>query len=167
MAALNFQNDDDIMPLSYGKFLDNGGCGYVLKPDYLINAGETNYNPSIPKPDLDQAQILTITVVSAQFLSRSTADAFDIPDPYVSISIHGLPCDQKQQKTKEIVNNGLDPIWNEKFTFYIKYPQMALVYFVVYDHDSFTRDDELAHFCVPFKLMQTGLKIFIFINNLL
>ncbi|CAF4761136.1 unnamed protein product, partial [Rotaria magnacalcarata] len=79
MAALNFQNEDDIMPLCYGKFLDNGGCGYVLKPKYLINALETDYNPLNPKLNLDWAKVLTLTIISAQFLSRSMADIFDIP----------------------------------------------------------------------------------------
>ncbi|CAF3334169.1 unnamed protein product [Rotaria socialis] len=158
MAALNFQNEDDIMPLCYGKFLDNGGCGYVLKPTYLINAHETDYNPLNPKLDLDQAKVLTLTIISAQFLSRSKTDISDIPDPYVMISIQGVPCDQKIQKTKVIENNGLDPIWNEKFSFNIKYSQLALVYFSVYDRDSFTLDDKLAYFCLPLTMMQTGYR---------
>ncbi|CAM4790482.1 unnamed protein product [Rotaria magnacalcarata] len=158
MAALNFQNEDDIMPLCYGKFLDNGGCGYVLKPKYLINALETDYNPLNPKLNLDWAKVLTLTIISAQFLSRSMADIFDIPDPYVMISVHGAPCDQKIEKTKVIENNGLNPIWNEKFSFHIKYSQLALVYFSVYDHDSFTLDDKLAYFCLPLTMMQTGYR---------
>ena len=34
MAALNYQNFDKAMILSFGKFSENGGinCGYVLKP---------------------------------------------------------------------------------------------------------------------------------------
>ncbi len=156
MAALNYQNEDDIMPLCRGKFLDNGGCGYILKPDYLINARETKYNPLNSQLNIDDAQLLTLTIISAQFLSRSNLETSDIPDPYVAISIHGLPCDQQIRKTKVIENNGLDPIWNETFSFKINYPQMTLVYFSVYDHDAFSRDDKLAHFCLPLTMMQTG-----------
>jgi hypothetical protein len=158
MAALNYQNEDDIMPLCYGKFLDNGGCGYILKPDYLLYANETKYTPSNYQLNLDDPQLLTLTIISAQFLSRSSITTSDIPDPYVTVSIHGLPCDQQTRKTKVIENNGLNPIWNEKFSFQIKYPQMALVYFSVYDYDAFTRDDKLAHFCLPLKMIQTGYR---------
>jgi hypothetical protein len=158
MAALNYQNEDDIMPLCYGKFLDNGGCGYILKPNYLIHADKTKYNPLNSEFNLDYPQILTIKIISAQFLTRSNLKTFDIPDPYVSISIHGLPCDQQISKTKVRENNGLDPIWNETFSFRIQYPQMALVYFCVYDYDPFTPDDKLAHFCLPFTMIQTGYR---------
>ncbi|CAF4085361.1 unnamed protein product, partial [Rotaria magnacalcarata] len=39
-----------------------------------------------------------------------------------------------------------------------KYSQLALVYFSVYDHDSFTLDDKLAYFCLPLTMMQTGYR---------
>ncbi len=158
MAALNYQNEDDIMPLCYGKFLDNGGCGYILKPNYLIHANETKYNPLDSHLNLDYPQTLTLTIISAQFLFPSNTKTTDILDPYVNISIHGLPCDQQISKTKVIENNGLNPIWNEKFSFKIKYPQMALVHFTIYDYDAFTRDDKLAHFCLPFTMIQTGYR---------
>jgi phosphatidylinositol phospholipase C delta len=158
MAALNYQNVDGVMPLCYGKFLDNGGCGYILKPNYLINANDTGYNPLNSQLKLDFPQLFTITIISAQFLSRVNSATSDIPDPYVNVTIHGLPCDQETQTTKVIENNALDPIWNEQFTFRIRFPQMALVYFTVYDSDAFSRDDKLAHYCLPFSLMQTGNK---------
>ncbi|CAF1230130.1 unnamed protein product [Didymodactylos carnosus] len=34
---MNYQGCDDYMALNYGRFLDNGGCGYVLKPEILTN----------------------------------------------------------------------------------------------------------------------------------
>jgi Ca2+-dependent lipid-binding protein len=105
---------------------------------------------------LDYPQILTITIISSQFLSRSSSKTSDIPDPYVSVSTHGLACDERVFKTKVIENNGFNPTWNEKFTFRIQHPQMALLYFAVYDYDSFTRDDKLAQFCLPVTMIQTG-----------
>lgn len=32
------------MELQTGKFLDNGGCGYILKPEFLRNHSST-FNP--------------------------------------------------------------------------------------------------------------------------
>ncbi|CAH2278585.1 1-phosphatidylinositol 4,5-bisphosphate phosphodiesterase zeta-1, partial [Pelobates cultripes] len=35
--ALNFQTPGIPMDLLVGKFNDNGGCGYILKPEFLRN----------------------------------------------------------------------------------------------------------------------------------
>jgi len=40
MAALNFQANDRAMWLNRGKFVQNGGCGYVKKPVYLLDSSE-------------------------------------------------------------------------------------------------------------------------------
>lgn len=34
-VALNYQTPDEPMQLNRGLFGDNGGCGYVLKPDFM------------------------------------------------------------------------------------------------------------------------------------
>lgn len=34
-VALNYQTPDDNMHIYKGKFLDNGGCGYILKPVFM------------------------------------------------------------------------------------------------------------------------------------
>ncbi|NXA90031.1 PLCZ1 phosphodiesterase, partial [Melanocharis versteri] len=39
--ALNFQTPGTQMELQDGKFLDNGGCGYVLKPEFLRDRNTT------------------------------------------------------------------------------------------------------------------------------
>ena len=35
LVALNYQTPDEDMHIYKGFFLDNGGCGYVLKPGFL------------------------------------------------------------------------------------------------------------------------------------
>ena len=164
MVALNYQHDDSMMALSYGKFCDNGGCGYVLKPKYLINADDTKFNPlnyfekpsTIPENIAEVPQRLIITIISGQLLPRSSETTSDIPDTYVIVSTHGIACDQQSKRTKSIDNNGFDPTWNETFQFDITFPQMCLVRFDVYDYDMFTRDDILAYFCLPMTTIQTG-----------
>lgn len=37
LVALNFQTIDQGMQFNLGKFADNGGCGYVLKPQHMIS----------------------------------------------------------------------------------------------------------------------------------
>ena len=39
MAALNFQTGDKPMQLKNAKFMQNGGCGYVLRPEFMFEAG--------------------------------------------------------------------------------------------------------------------------------
>ena len=36
MAALNFQTPDKELQFNHGWFTQNGGCGYVLKPDFMV-----------------------------------------------------------------------------------------------------------------------------------
>ncbi|CAF1210382.1 unnamed protein product [Adineta steineri] len=158
MVALNYHTEDDAIALCHGKFLDNGGCGYVLKPNYLINAKHTYFNPLSYDTNLDSPQILTIKIISGQFLPRSNVKTSDIPDPYVRISTHGLHCDDYTRKTKVIDNNGFDPNWNETFQFHIKYPQMCLINISVMDYDVITQNDRIAYFCSPLTMIQTGYR---------
>ena len=39
-VALNYQTPDESMMLNKGRFRDNGGCGYVLKPSFLREGKE-------------------------------------------------------------------------------------------------------------------------------
>jgi hypothetical protein len=172
MVALNYQNDGLVMSLAYGKFLDNGGCGYVLKPRYLIDMDKTNFNPfdysikpsRLPENIKEDPQRLIITIISGQLIPRSSETTKDIPDPYVIISTHGIACDQQSQRTKTIDNNGFDPLWNETFQFDIYFPQMCLIHFDVYDDDTLARDDRLLYFCLPMTTIQTGIFRMIIIN---
>lgn len=35
LVAMNYQTAGKFMDVYFGRFLSNGGCGYVLKPTYL------------------------------------------------------------------------------------------------------------------------------------
>ena len=39
MAALNFQTGDKPMQLNNAKFMQNGGCGFVLRPEFMFKEG--------------------------------------------------------------------------------------------------------------------------------
>ncbi|CAF1202373.1 unnamed protein product [Rotaria sp. Silwood1] len=166
MVALNYGTDDPIMSLLYGKFLDNGGCGYILKPEYLIDIDNTKFNPFgyltkplfLPEYMNEYPQRLIITIISGQFLSQSNVITNDIPDLYVVVSTHGISFDQQVQKTKIIENNGFDPIWNETFEFDISFPRMCLVSFDVYDYNKYTKHGRFSYFCLPMTTIQTGYR---------
>jgi hypothetical protein len=59
-VALNFQTPGLPMDLQNGKFLDNGGSGYILKPDILRDT-TLGFNPNEPEYD-DHPVTLTIRV---------------------------------------------------------------------------------------------------------
>lgn len=45
----------------------------------------------------------------------------EIIDPYVIVSMHGVPADCKKSKpTKVVQDNGFNPIWNETSTFQVR-----------------------------------------------
>lgn len=168
MVALNYESDDRSMQLCYGKFLDNGACGYVLKPNYLHQIDKSKFNPlnysikSLNLKDMFDCPLrLTITIISGQFFDRTSEDSDDIPDPYVVISTHGIPCDQQEQKTNFIENNGFNPNWNETFQFDIQFPQMCLLRFDVCDYDIYSHDDHLAYFSLPVLTIQPGTSFFV------
>lgn len=81
IVALNFQTRDLAMELNKALFADNGGCGFVLKPEILRNP-DLKFNPN----DLNtmrNKQVLEIKVISAQRLPQtSELIGTDISDPY-------------------------------------------------------------------------------------
>ncbi|CAF1482370.1 unnamed protein product, partial [Didymodactylos carnosus] len=117
---------------------------------------------------------LTLTIVSAQYLVNT--DIKDLVDPYVRVYIHGVPCDNQNQKTHVIKDNGmpvynflrlrrycgfcllegLNPMWNHRMEFDIAVPQLCLIRFVVLDSDKYSSDDIIGQYCVPLTTIQKG-----------
>lgn len=58
-------------------------------------------------------------MVSARQLPKpGGAQKGEIIDPYVIVSMHGVPSDcRKAKSTKVIQDNGFNPVWNETYTF--------------------------------------------------
>lgn len=51
---------------------------------------------------------------------------------------------------------GFNPMWNTKFQFTVHVPDLALVRFVVEDHDVGKQNDLVGLYTVPFTSMQNG-----------
>ena len=47
MAALNFQTGDKPMQLNHAKFMQNGGSGYVLRPEFMFKEGKLDRRNSL------------------------------------------------------------------------------------------------------------------------
>ena len=48
------------MQLNQGRFLQNGGCGYVLKPPFMLHANFNPYSKELP-PDVEPV-VVTVKV---------------------------------------------------------------------------------------------------------
>ncbi|KAJ1349239.1 1-phosphatidylinositol 4,5-bisphosphate phosphodiesterase gamma plc-3 [Parelaphostrongylus tenuis] len=114
------------------KFMGNGRCGYVLKPEYMI---DENFDPLHGETVTTSTPIrITVQVIAGRHLSRRDKHK-GICSPFVEVELVGLPCDEKVFKTRTIASNGLNPIWNQTFMFEVMCPEMALLRFYVEDGD--------------------------------
>ncbi|XP_003964868.2 1-phosphatidylinositol 4,5-bisphosphate phosphodiesterase delta-3-A [Takifugu rubripes] len=159
MVALNFQTPGEQMDLNQGRFLPNGRCGYVLKPSFLCSP-TSNFNPENTGggPGHIPTQ-LTIRIISAQQLPKINADKFSsIVDPQVWVEIHGVAIDNTKGKTHRIDNNGFNPRWDCTLGFQLQVPELALVRFVVEDHDHTAKNDFVGQFTLPFTSLRTGYR---------
>uniref|UniRef100_A0A6I8NUV5 Phosphoinositide phospholipase C n=1 Tax=Ornithorhynchus anatinus TaxID=9258 RepID=A0A6I8NUV5_ORNAN len=155
-VALNFQTPGLPMDLQNGRFLDNGGCGYILKPEILRNS-KLSFNPTGPSTN-DSPVTFSIRLISGFQLPPSNFSASNKADPRVIIEIHGVPEDQCKQQTRVIKKNALCPRWNETFTFTIQVPDLALVRFVVEDQVSLASNEFLGQYTLPFYCMDKGYR---------
>ncbi|RXM29436.1 1-phosphatidylinositol 4,5-bisphosphate phosphodiesterase eta-1 [Acipenser ruthenus] len=142
LVALNYQTEGRMMQLNRAKFLVNGSTGYVLKPQPMCK-GAFNPFSEDPLPAYPKKQ-LVLKIISGQQLPKPPdsmlGDRGEIIDPFVEIEIIGLPVDCCKDQTRVVDDNGFNPVWEETITFTLHMPELALVRFLVWDHDPIGRD---------------------------
>ncbi|XP_060722466.1 1-phosphatidylinositol 4,5-bisphosphate phosphodiesterase beta-4-like isoform X3 [Tachysurus vachellii] len=134
MVSLNFQTPDLAMQLNQGKFEYNGACGYLLKPDFMRRS-DRMFDPFSETPvDGVIAATCSVQVFSGQFLSDKKIGT------YVEVDMYGLPTDtiRKEFRTRMVMNNGLNPAYNEEpFVFRkVILPELAVLRIAVYDDNN-------------------------------
>ncbi|XP_046733516.1 1-phosphatidylinositol 4,5-bisphosphate phosphodiesterase delta-1a isoform X2 [Silurus meridionalis] len=159
IVALNFQTSGKEMDLNQGKFLPNGKCGYILKPDFMRNP-DSQFNPNnLRKGVWFRKKILHVMVISAQQLPKLNKDKpKSIVDPFVKVEIFGVPADQASAQTAYITDNGFNPEWNKSFKFNVNVPDLAIVRFLVEDYDAASHNDFIGQYTLPFTSMQNGYR---------
>uniref|UniRef100_A0A4W6F326 Phosphoinositide phospholipase C n=1 Tax=Lates calcarifer TaxID=8187 RepID=A0A4W6F326_LATCA len=159
IAALNFQTPGEQMDLNQGRFLQNGQCGYILKPPFMCQHN-TTFNPeNVGGGPAHRPILLTVKVISAQQLPKPEWDKpSSIVDPQVWVEIHGVPIDNNKKKTHHVDNNGFNPRWDCTFNFTVHVPDVALVRFMVEDHDYTSSNDFLGQYTLPFTSLRTGYR---------
>uniref|UniRef100_A0A6J0URU8 Phosphoinositide phospholipase C n=1 Tax=Pogona vitticeps TaxID=103695 RepID=A0A6J0URU8_9SAUR len=158
IVALNFQSKDAEMDVYQGRFQDNGFCGYVLKPQFLLDQ-QSEFNPrSVTEGPWWTPKTFQVKVISGQQLPKVNKSKNSIVDPRVIVEIHGAETDNDKKQTRVIDNNGFKPSWDEAFEFKIHIPELALVRFMVEDYDASTKNDFIGQFTAPFTSLKQGYR---------
>ncbi|KAK7300946.1 hypothetical protein RJT34_11799 [Clitoria ternatea] len=160
MVAFNMQGYGRNLWLMHGMFKANGGCGYVKKPNFLINVGPNNevFNP------IDKLQVKKTLKVKIYFgdgwrmdFKQTHFDLYSPPDFYVRVGIAGVPADNTMKKTKIIEDNWV-PVWEEEFTFPLTVPELALLRVEVHEYDMSEKDDFAGQTCLPVAELKQGIR---------
>uniref|UniRef100_A0A2K5E826 Phosphoinositide phospholipase C n=1 Tax=Aotus nancymaae TaxID=37293 RepID=A0A2K5E826_AOTNA len=157
MVAMNMQTAGLEMDICDGHFRQNGGCGYVLKPDFLRDA-QSSFDPERPISPF-KAQTLLIQVISGQQLPKvDKTKEGSIVDPLVRVQIFGVRLDTARQETNYVDNNGFNPYWGQTLCFRVLVPELAMLRFVVMDYDWKSRNDFIGQYTLPCTCMQQGYR---------
>jgi len=163
MVALNFQEADRSNMYNRAKFLQNGKCGYVLKPIFMQDAStysltSTDWLSRIPGR---KETVLTIRLISGQHLPSSPdRQAGDIIQPLVKIRVFGHPCDSASWQSSAVENNGFNPTWNEQADFTIRVPELAILEFKLKSKGKAVggAENHLGSFFIAFPLLRKGFR---------
>lgn len=155
IVALNFQTNDISMNLNNALFNDNGNCGYVLKPNILLD-NSLMFDPN-DLNTMKNKKELEITIISGHQFKMSHDFIKDISDPYVVVSTYGVKADCASQKTLTIKDNGFNPKWNAKFIFQINCPELAFLKMSVKD-DDIGKDHIIGEYTLRFQNIRQGYR---------
>ncbi|CAO2840853.1 unnamed protein product [Amaranthus hypochondriacus] len=159
MVAFNMQGHGKQLWLMHGMFRANGGCGYVKKPDFLMNSSLDN-KVFDPKADLSVKTTLKVKIYMGdgwrQDFKQTHFDTFSPPDFYVRVGIAGASTDETMKKTK-VIEDDWRPIWNEEFSFPLRIPELALLRVEVHEYDTTDKDDFAGQTCLPVSELMPGI----------
>ena len=154
---MKYQTAGKCMGIYFGRFLTDGGCGYVLNSNYL-RYGKAN-TPS--------------TTMSGKLSSMKYASK---TPQILHIKVSNGDCDEVRTKTidhscKTFKGHisfsgwinfssflGENPQFNERFEFEIAFPELTMIRFVVRDDDSLD-DDFIGQFTLLFDCVQPGQRV--------
>ncbi|KPI85561.1 putative phosphoinositide-specific phospholipase C [Leptomonas seymouri] len=157
IVALNWQSNKTFSwRLNHGFFLDNGRCGYLLKPDYLRPL-------TCAAPKVEKSRSLVVEVISGFSLPKPPKGSkSDIADPYVSIFLEGPNVNSKPASTHTIHNNGFHPVWrntgNTENVWTVHKWEMTTLVLQVYDRDKYSANELLAEAIIPLRVLKKGYR---------
>ncbi|KAL5568566.1 hypothetical protein UlMin_025141 [Ulmus minor] len=161
MVALNMQGYGKSLWLMHGMFRANGECGYVKKPDFLMQKGSREEEVFDPKGTLPVKTILKVKVYMSDGwrldFSRTHFDTFSPPDFYTKVWIVGVPADSAKKKTK-IIADDWAPVWDEEFEFPLTIPELALLRIEVREYNRSEKNNFGGQTCLPVSELKSGFR---------
>lgn len=147
IAAMNMQTHSSQLAIYESKFRENAGnCGYVLKPEILLNSHEfQDIMPVHPKR-------ITIKVMKGILPDKSKTT-------FVSVRVDGEKKDKMKKKTKKVKSDdGLSPEWNEELVFDVQHPELGFALFQIKKSMYFgMRNSTVASYAIPIDKMVNGI----------
>ncbi|RVW56588.1 Phosphoinositide phospholipase C 4 [Vitis vinifera] len=160
LLAFNMQGHGRSLWLMHGMFRANGGCGYVKKPDFLLNVSPHN-QVFDPKAKLPVKKTLKVRVYLGDGwnfdFKKTHFDFYSPPDFYTRVGIAGAAADKTMKETKKKQNNW-KPVWNEEFTFPLTVPELALLRIEVYEYNMPEKDMFAGQTCLPVWELRQGIR---------
>ncbi|KAL6644878.1 hypothetical protein ACP70R_016486 [Stipagrostis hirtigluma subsp. patula] len=159
MVAFNMQGYGRALWLMQGFYKANGGCGYVKKPDFLM---QTCPDGKVfdPKADLPVKITLKVKVYVGEGWQRdfdkTHFDSYSPPDFYAKVGIAGVPLDSVMRKTKVVEDNWV-PVWEEEFVFPLTVPEIAVLRVEVHEQDV-SEDDFGGQTALPVAELRPGIR---------
>lgn len=98
MVALNYQTGDKPMQLNMAKFKENGNCGYLLKPDFMLRDDFDPYDPNTLY-GVDNLNII-LKIIGARHLSKLGRG---IISPYIEVEVVGADFDAGTKLTTKVI----------------------------------------------------------------
>jgi hypothetical protein len=152
LVSTNFHSADESLLISEGRFRQNGSCGYVLKPAYLIdNTAETEFE-----------QKWTFTVLGGCNLPKSIRKCAGPISPLVKVSLYSGSASEMRvsYRTRPYIHNGLNPVWtsHNKFSFSIPIPSVSMISFSVWHASDEGGEIFVAAAAVPAACIREGYR---------
>ncbi|XP_044048730.1 1-phosphatidylinositol 4,5-bisphosphate phosphodiesterase zeta-1-like isoform X2 [Siniperca chuatsi] len=154
LVALNFQSLGLPMDLNDGRFQDNGGCGYVLKPAVLMSS-QRSFDPGCSQHRLKPTHLLLKVISGSNLPIPKSGKALD---PFVRVEMHGVASDSRRKNTHTVKNNSLSPHWDADMNFSISFPDLCLIRFCVRDQTGILSSDFVGQYTLPFISLKKGYR---------
>eukprot|EP00526_Cylindrotheca_closterium_P002340 CAMPEP_0113608790 /NCGR_PEP_ID=MMETSP0017_2-20120614/4118_1 /TAXON_ID=2856 /ORGANISM="Cylindrotheca closterium" /LENGTH=918 /DNA_ID=CAMNT_0000517509 /DNA_START=309 /DNA_END=3065 /DNA_ORIENTATION=- /assembly_acc=CAM_ASM_000147 len=160
MVSLNFQTNDVALKLNDGRFRENGSCGYVLKPDSLLEMHD-----KVETKDPNTLKVAIRILSGACIPKPNEQKTGEVINPYIKVSMYDIKNGEKagfQSFDSGVCgNNGFNPIFtSDKFSFRVDNPAVAMLHLAIYDKESTpTKPDALvASASIPVSVLRKGLR---------
>ncbi|KAL5202943.1 hypothetical protein ABZP36_013895 [Zizania latifolia] len=159
MVAANMQGHGRKLWLTQGMFRANGGCGYVKKPEILMNNNpEKLFDPTSTLPVKTRLKVTVYMGDGWRFDFRKTHfDKCSPPDFYARVGIAGVEADTRMEETRVMMDTWI-PTWDHEFEFALTVPELALLRVEVHESDNHQKDDFAGQTCLPVWELRRGIR---------